>query len=41
MEPVSGSKELMRLSSDKHLTWKTCSMLAVSSAKRFSEPHDF
>ena len=31
----------LKLSSDKHLTWKTCFSLALTSAKRVSELHGF
>ena len=31
--------EPMKLSLDKHLTWKTCSLLALALAKRVNELH--
>ena len=31
--------EILKLPSDKHLTWKTCILLALASAKRVSEFH--
>ena len=31
--------ELMKLSLDKHLSWKTCFLLVFASAKKVSEFH--